>query len=153
MYSILYTGDQYLVFGGAADLGEQHGLGVALYGSSISAMTAVAPLTGPNQGNFFPAGEPLNGFPYEITGLVSNGTVTVGLGSPGLFETTDGITWNYESLDGVVPATPYCATATGAPCIIFASGAAAPGGPIVVLTYSNSGAETTDGVHWVKSNL
>ena len=152
MYSILQTGDQYLLFGGTVDIGLS-GWGVALYGSSISAMTAVGPLRAANQQNFFPAGVPLYGNPYETHGLVSYGTVTVGLGEGGLFVTTDGITWNFESMDGVVPATG-CADFNGNECTAFASGAAAPGGSIVVLTASgSSGAETTDGVHWVKSNL
>ena len=155
MYDILHTGDQYLLFGGTDETVTGGGSwGVALHGPSISAMTAVGPLEATNGADFHPAGEPLFGNDYEITGLVSNGTVTVGLGTPGLFETTDGITWHYESMDGVVPPTADCTGEFGPPCITFAAGAAAPGGSIVVLTHGGSaGAETTDGIHWVKSNL
>jgi hypothetical protein len=85
----------------------------------------------------------------------------VGLGQPGLFVTTDGITWKYESMDGVVPESQVCTEEHGESCTAFAAGAAAPGGPIVVLAGSSTdffpgdvfGLETTDGIHWVKSNL
>jgi hypothetical protein len=161
MYDILHTGDQYFLFGGMDETDEGTGSwGVALHGTSLSAMTAVGPLTADKggiypEGEFYPAGEPLHGDSYESDGLVSNGTVTVGLGEGGLFVTTDGATWKYESLEGVVPETGCTSTYPGAPtCTAFAAGAAAPGGSIVVLTArGSSGAETTDGVHWVTSNL
>ena len=166
MYDILHTGDQYLLFGGLDQSDEGVGSwGVALYGSSMSAMSATGPLKGANEGvifpagEFYPAGEPLHGDFYETQGLVSNGTVTVSLGEGGLFVTTDGITWQFESMEGVVPETGCGSSYPGTPtCTAFASGAAAPGGSIVVLIttgsdYSVAGAETMDGVHWVKSNL
>lgn len=165
MYDILHTGDQYLLFGGLDQSVEGVGSwGVALYGSSMSSMTATGPLKSPDhqvfpEGEFYPAGEPLHGDNYETQGLVSNGTVTVGLGEGGLFVTTDGITWHYESMEGVVPETGCASSYPGTPtCTAFASGAAAPGGSIVVLIttgsdYTVAGAETMDGVHWVKSNL
>lgn len=153
MYDILYTGDQYLVFGGTDEI--EQGWGVALYGSSMSALTVVGPLNAPNRAAFYSAGDPYYGDLYDTHELVSNGTVTVSLGEPGLFVTTDGITWNYESLQGVVPETGCRDAYPGTPtCTAFASGAAAPGGSIVVLVAGGSaGAETTDGIHWVKSNL
>lgn len=160
MYDILHTGDQYLLFGGVDETDDGTGSwGVAFHGSSISAMTMVGPLTANTGGDFpagefYPAGEPLHGDFYDVSGLVSNGTVTVGLGIPGLLVTTDGITWNYESMDGVVPDTECAGYHQPNSCTGFASAAAAPGGPIVVLVSDGSaGAETTDGVHWVKSNL
>ena len=148
MYYILYTGDQYILFGSAFSGASNSG--VALYGSSLSAMTAVEPLNGPDNQDFYPTGDPL----YGNNGLVSNGTVTVGLGVPGLFVTTDGITWNHEGMDGVVPYTECAGYHQPNSCTGFSSAAAAPGGPIVVLVSDGSaGAETTDGVNWVKSNL
>jgi hypothetical protein len=155
MYSILHTGAQYLVFGGT-DAGDGiSSWGVAFYGSSLSAMTAVGPLTDPHQQAFFPAGDPTNLSPYDTHGLVSNGTVTVALGDPGLLVTTDGVAWNHESLEGVVPKTGCSEAYPGTPtCTAFASGAAAPGGSIVVLVSGGgAGAETTDGIHWAPSNL
>ncbi len=155
VYDIVHTGDRYLVFGGT-DLitSDTSSWGVALYGSSVSAMTAVGRLEPPGQQFFFPAGEPLQGNPYETHGLVSNGMVTVALGIPGLFVTTDGVTWSYQGLDDVVPLTECQGEDQPASCTGFASGAAAPGGSIVVLvTDGTGGAETMDGIHWVKSNL
>ena len=160
MYWILHTGDRYLVYGGIDDPAQQTSFGVALYGSSMSAMKVASPLTVPHDGDlgdyaddFDPTGSSFPGPPYQTHGLVSNGTVAVALGTPGLFVSTDGITWHWKSMDGVVPLTA-CNTYDGNLCTGFASGAAAPGGPIVVLaSFSSAGAETTDGVHWVKSNL
>ena len=153
MYDILYTGGQYLLFGGTdAYISGDGSWGVALHGSSMSAMTIVGPLNAP-QGEFNAAGEALHGNPYENHGLVSNGTVTVALGIPGLFVTTDGITWTYESMDGVVPFSECSGYHQPDSCTGFASGAAVPGGSIVVLTTGSAGAETMDGIHWVKSNL
>lgn len=154
MYDIVHTGDQYLVFGGTdKDPAEGPSWGEALYGSSMSALKTVSPLK--TQNGFHPAGEPLFGNLFETHALVSNGTVTVGLGEGGLFVTTDGVTWNYESLEGVVPETGCSESYPGTPtCTAFASGAAAPGGSIVVLVAGGSaGAESMDGIHWVKSNL
>ena len=156
VYDIVYAGDQYLLFGGTDESPALvDSWGVALHGSSLSAMTVVSPLIAANGANFYPTGEPLHGNPYETHGLVSNGTVTVGLGEGGLFVTTDGITWNFEHMEGVVPETGCGSDYPGTPtCTAFASGAAAPGGSIVVLvTDGSAGAVTTDGVHWVKSNL
>jgi hypothetical protein len=161
MFWILHTGDQYLVYGGIDDPTQQSSFGVALYGSSMSALKSASPLTvppdaalGDDADDFYPTGSSFPGSPaYETHGLVSNGTVAVALGTPGLFVSTDGITWDWESMDGVVPAT-FCNTFEGNICTDFVSGAAAPGGSIVVLaTFSSAGAETTDGVHWVKSHL
>ena len=157
MYGILHTGGQYLLFGGRDEFPVKDvSWGVALHGSSMSAMTVVGPLQAENHGNGFrPAGEPLYGNPYETHALVSNGTATVGLGEGGLFVTTDGITWTYRSPEGVVPETGCAFAYPGTPtCTAFASGAAAPGGSIVVLVSDgNAGAVTTDGIHWVTSNL
>lgn len=161
MYSILHSGDQYFLFGGVDQTdGGIGSWGVALHGSSLSAMKVVGPLNAPQNGTypdgeFYPAGEPLHGDTYEPQGLVSNGRVTLGLGEGGLFVTTDGSTWKHESLERVVPETGCSFAYPGTPtCTAFASGAAAPDGSIVVLVARGSaGAETTDGIHWVKSNL
>ena len=160
MYWILHTGDQYLVYGGVDDPTQQSSFGAVLYGSSMSTMKVASSLVVPQNDNlgdyaddFYPTGISFPGPPYQTHGLVSNGTVAVALGTPGLFVSTDGITWHWKSMDGVVPAT-FCNTSEGNICADFASGAAAPGGPIVVLvTFGSAGAETTDGIHWVKSNL
>ncbi|HEX7966089.1 MAG TPA: hypothetical protein VF651_10255 [Gammaproteobacteria bacterium] len=160
MYWILHAGDQYLVYGGIDDPAQQGDFGVVLYGSSMSAMKVASPLTVPSNDNlgdvaddFDPTGSSFPGPPYQTHGLVSNGTVAVALGTPGLFVSTDGIAWHWKSMDGVVPLTA-CNTFEGNICSSFASGAAAPGGSIVVLVASGSaGAETTDGIHWVTSNL
>lgn len=159
MYGILHTGDQYLVFGGTDEFpAEDDSWGVALHGSSMSTLTMTSSLT--TQNGFHPAGEPLSiGNPYAANALVSNGTVTVGLGEGGLFVSTDGATWKFESLESVVTETGCRDMYPGAPtCTDFDAGAAAPGGSIVVLVADGNGsgvnaAETTDGIHWVKSNL
>ncbi len=149
VYDILRTGDQYLLLGSTPLPGAAGYAGVALHGSSLSALTLAGPLA------FSPVGSPFYlGAPDPTHGLVSNGTVTVALGTPGLFMTTDGVTWNDESMDGVVPFTECSGYHQPNSCTGFASGAAAPGGSIVVLVSDGAaGAETTDGVHWVTSNL
>lgn len=155
MNYILHTGGQYIVFGSTLSTSVGNFVGLVLNGDSMSTMTIESPLIGPPNNEFFsPAGDAIPG----NNGLVSNGTVTVALGQPGLFETTDGSTWNFESLDGVVPMSGCLSVLVNdnevPTCTAFWSGAAAPGGSIVVLSLSGKdGAESTDGVHWVKSIL
>lgn len=99
----------------------------------------------------------ISGQNYAFSKGAYNGQAYVGIGVSGAFESTDATTWSQIDLSNVMSANSQCASSNSTntvECIATVGIAAAPGGSFVMVSgVGGQGAESTDGVTWVTSNL
>ena len=99
----------------------------------------------------------ISGQSYAFTKGASNGQVYVGIGVSGAFESTDAKDWSQVDLSSAMSKNSQCDSSTSTStifCIATVGIAAAPSGSFVIVGGDGGyGAESADGVNWVKSDL
>lgn len=118
--------------------------GLVAQGTNFDKLTLSTPVT-------------VSGLNFAFSKGAYNGAVYVGIGTSGVFESSDAVKWSKADLSNAMSADSQCASSTSTgtvPCIATVGIAAATSGPFVIVGGNGGrGAESADGVTWVTSNL
>jgi hypothetical protein len=148
MSQLMYANKNFVAFGSdssnSVSVNTNVSWGLVAQGTSFNKLTISNPIT-------------LSGQNFAFSEGVYNGQAYVGIGTSGAFESSDAINWSQIDLSKAMSANSQCASSTGTgtlPCIATVGIAAAPGGSFVIVGgVGGQGAESTDGVNWVSSQL